>query len=374
MLITDYKDCEKCAICGKERDEQHDWNGCKCSKCGKTRDEQHDWSKNCEKCSKCGKSNNNQHNWSKDCEKCSKCGKTRDAQHDWSKNCEKCSKCGKPNNNQHNWSKDCEKCSKCGITRDDEHDWSKNCEQCSKCGKSNNNQHNWIGCKCDRCSKIRDEQHDWDYDNCSKCGKTREQVTFVHDENRPHPAAPHIKITKKIYKSQSKEAALQFLEKQNVTVPFYYIEIDTPFGRFGIDNGRRIYDNKGRFIEPETKPLGVTYDKETTDLKAFMEKAMQNKERELPKEFMQKKESVLRCLQLIIEDASADFYLRRMAIWWGSQFNDDAFNTFLKKRFVDGKDRVSLYQKTESSQSEVARAEEGLYIASVDVLSGSWKP
>jgi hypothetical protein len=35
---------------------------------------------------------------------------------------------------------------------------------------------------------------------------------------------------------------------------------------------------------------------------------------------------------------------------------------FLTKRFVEGKGRAKLYQKTESSQSEMARVEEGLHI------------
>ncbi|MFZ4771411.1 MAG: hypothetical protein ACOYLO_14605 [Ferruginibacter sp.] len=123
-----------------------------------------------------------------------------------------------------------------------------------------------------------------------------------------------------------------------------------------------------------TESNKVAYDEETIEIKEMLESAMNNGNLQLPNSLFAKKESCLRCLRIIIEDASADFYMRRMSVWWGSQFKDDAFNTFLKKRFVDGKDRVSLYQKTESSQSEVARAEEGLHIASVDVLSGSWKP
>ena len=39
----------------------HSWNGCKCRKCSITRDEQHNWKKNCEKCSICNKSRENVH-------------------------------------------------------------------------------------------------------------------------------------------------------------------------------------------------------------------------------------------------------------------------------------------------------------------------
>ncbi len=91
----------------------HTWDGCKCTVCGKVREEQHDWSKDCDKCSKCGKARENQHNWSKDCEKCSICGKTRQNQHDWLKDCEMCSKCGKTSQNTHVWT-NC-KCDKCGA-------------------------------------------------------------------------------------------------------------------------------------------------------------------------------------------------------------------------------------------------------------------
>ncbi|MFZ4771412.1 MAG: hypothetical protein ACOYLO_14610 [Ferruginibacter sp.] len=79
-------------------------------------------------------------------------------------------------------------------------------------------------------------------------GLNPNKVIFQRDENRPHPSAPHINVTKKIYKTKNKEAALMFLRRQNVTKPFYYIEVDTPSGRFGIDNAGKIYDNRGRFI------------------------------------------------------------------------------------------------------------------------------
>jgi hypothetical protein len=61
----------------------HDWEGCKCSLCGKIRDEQHDWTKDCEKCSVCGKTRKNQHDWS-GC-KCAICGNIRVEGHIWVK-------------------------------------------------------------------------------------------------------------------------------------------------------------------------------------------------------------------------------------------------------------------------------------------------
>jgi hypothetical protein len=199
------------------------------------------------------------------------------------------------------------------------------------------------------------------------------QVEFQREEHKSHPAASHIKITKKIYSAQSKEAAIRFLQMQRVTEPFYYIEVDTPSGRFGIDNGDRIFDNKGNFIESEPEPEKVTYDTLTLEMKSALENAMAAGQRQIPPQMLEREKTALQCLRVIIDDASADFYMRRMAVWWGGQFNNADFNAFLSKRFVDGKDRVKLYQKAESSQSDIARAEEGLHIAVVDMLSSKQK-
>ncbi len=199
------------------------------------------------------------------------------------------------------------------------------------------------------------------------------QVTFQRDERKAHPAAPHIQITKKIYSAQSRDAAIAFLRTQSVSEPFFYIEVDTTSGKFGVDNGGRIYDSKGSFIEAEPEPEKVAYDAETEKMLSELERDRPSR-RQTPPEILAQGEAALRCLRVIIEDASADFNLRRLAVWWGSQFGTAGFNSFLNKRFVEGKDRVKLYQKTESSRSEIARAEEGLHIAAVDVLSGKWKP
>ncbi|MFA5257092.1 MAG: hypothetical protein WC360_02985 [Opitutales bacterium] len=194
------------------------------------------------------------------------------------------------------------------------------------------------------------------------------------ERNSLPPPYDSVQTTKKIYSAPSKKAAIAFLKKQNVTEPFYYIEIDTPEGRFGIDNGGRVYDNKGAFIKDEPEPEKVDYDNEAVEIKAQLDAAMAKKEKSLlvPEDVLRKEAGSLRGLRVIIEDESANFHLRRMALWWGAQFKDASFNDFLKKRFVDGKDRVKLYQKAESSQSDIARAEEGLHIAAVDVLGGTF--
>ena len=44
---------EKCSTCGKERDIEHKWNGCKCERCGARGNEGHEW--NGYKCERCGK-------------------------------------------------------------------------------------------------------------------------------------------------------------------------------------------------------------------------------------------------------------------------------------------------------------------------------
>jgi hypothetical protein len=199
------------------------------------------------------------------------------------------------------------------------------------------------------------------------------EVTFQREERKSHPADSHIQITKKIYSAQSKDAAIRFLSTQKVSEPFYYVEVDTPAGIFGIDNGERIYDNKGNFIEAEPKPEKAAYDAETKKMMSELERDRPNR-RQTPPDILAQGEAALRSLRAIIEDASADFFMRRLAVWWGSQFNNAGFNAFLRQRFVEGKDRVKLYQKAESSRSELARAEEGLHIAAVDVLGGNWKP
>lgn len=71
----------------------HKWKGCKCI-CGKTRDEGHDWSKDCETCSRCGAERSDAHNW-KDCT-CIICGLTRDdIEHSWGADLQTCTSCGR---------------------------------------------------------------------------------------------------------------------------------------------------------------------------------------------------------------------------------------------------------------------------------------
>ena len=108
--------------------------------------------------------------------KCSLCGKSRDERHDWAKNCEKCSKCEKARTNQHVW-EGC-KCSLCGKSRDEGHDWAKNCEKCAKCEKARTAQHTWDGCKCSTCGSTRLEGHRWDNEKCSVCGQTADVALY----------------------------------------------------------------------------------------------------------------------------------------------------------------------------------------------------
>lgn len=197
-------------------------------------------------------------------------------------------------------------------------------------------------------------------------------VTFLREERLQHPMAPHRQVIKRIYSADNEEAAKLFLRDQHISELLYYIEVDTPSGRFGIDNGGRIYDGKGQFLEVEAEPEKVTYDLDTLKMKEALESAMGIGQRKTPPEITAMGEASLRCLRIIIEDASADFFLRRMALWWGGQFGDANFVAFLNKRFVEGKDRATLYKKSVSSQSETADAELGLHIAAVDVLTGQF--
>jgi hypothetical protein len=127
----------------------HRWNRCICTLCGKTRDEGHDWSKDCEKCVRCGMTQQDAHRWNRCI--CTLCGKTRDEGHDWSKDCEKCVRCGKTRQDDHTW-KGC-KCITCGKTRDEGHDWSKDCEICATCYMTQQDAHTWDGSTCTTCGR-----------------------------------------------------------------------------------------------------------------------------------------------------------------------------------------------------------------------------
>jgi len=96
-------------MCGKKRDNPHEWRGCKCAHCEETRDEDHEWS-----------------------------------------GCN---------------------CTVCGETRDEDHDWSINCEECACCGKRRDRPHEWKGCKCTHCEETRNEGHEWDVFKCTCCGQ-----------------------------------------------------------------------------------------------------------------------------------------------------------------------------------------------------------
>lgn len=88
------RDCTQCSRCGKKRDVQHSWQGCKCSLCGKARNEGHDW-QGC---------------------KCAICRAVRDRDHDWSRDCELCSICGLHRGNTHEWTNE-DTCRICGISK-----------------------------------------------------------------------------------------------------------------------------------------------------------------------------------------------------------------------------------------------------------------
>jgi ankyrin repeat protein len=82
-----------CKICGKIRDQDHDWAGCKCKNylCCKVRDRDHEWT-HC-RCKSCAKIRDQDHRW--DGCKCGLCGKIQDQDHRWSEVREECLRCGK---------------------------------------------------------------------------------------------------------------------------------------------------------------------------------------------------------------------------------------------------------------------------------------
>jgi hypothetical protein len=72
-----------------------------------------------------------------------------------------------------------------------------------------------------------------------------------------YPVDPRFLATKKVYGSQSREAAIAFLKTQVVTQPLFYIEVETPDGPLGIDEGRRVFDESGHFIEAESSGADI---------------------------------------------------------------------------------------------------------------------
>ena len=64
-----------------------------------------------------------------------------------------------------------------------------------------------------------------------------------------YPVDPRFLATKKVYRSQTREAAIAFLKTQDVTEPLFYLEVQTPDGAFGIDGGQRVFDESGHFID-----------------------------------------------------------------------------------------------------------------------------
>ena len=74
-------------------------------------------------------------------------------------------------------------------------------------------------------------------------------VRYLRTTHDVYPVAPQFQATKRMYRSQSREAALAFLKTQVVTEPLFYIEVETPDGLFAVDQGQRVFDGSGRFIE-----------------------------------------------------------------------------------------------------------------------------
>lgn len=173
---------------------KHTWMGCKCSSCGTVREEGHDWGKDCEKCIVCGKTKQEAHTWN-GC-KCSACGRTRDKEHDWSKNCEKCATCGKTEmtiNGEHMIANGaCIYCL-CSEVAIKHFGWK--CENRDGLVAAQNwAAHDWDGCKCIKCGRTRDEGHLFDGCNCKRCGKAVHNwndigACLVCGTSRPLPKA-----------------------------------------------------------------------------------------------------------------------------------------------------------------------------------------
>ncbi len=79
-----HEDCETCCICGKKRHHRHDWNGCSCTQCPKKRNVYHFWDRCfCRRCFRKRDAGHEGHDWTEDCEKCRICGIERQHPHTW---------------------------------------------------------------------------------------------------------------------------------------------------------------------------------------------------------------------------------------------------------------------------------------------------
>jgi hypothetical protein len=69
------------------------------------------------------------------------------------------------------------------------------------------------------------------------------QVTFLREESRPVTKGSSNIATYRYYKAVSAEAALDFLNKQEVTEQLLYVDIEAPDGRWVKDHtGLYLYD------------------------------------------------------------------------------------------------------------------------------------
>jgi len=76
-----------------------------------------------------------------------------------------------------------------------------------------------------------------------------EGVEFQRTTFGAYPLDPQFMATKKVYRTANRDAAIAFLKTQAVTEPMVFIEVETPQGPVGIDEGQRIFDESGAFIE-----------------------------------------------------------------------------------------------------------------------------
>jgi len=58
------------------------------------------------------------------------------------------------------------------------------------------------------------------------------KVTFLREEKRPAMQGISTLATYRYYKAASTEAALEFLNKQEVTQKLFYVAVETPDGRW----------------------------------------------------------------------------------------------------------------------------------------------
>jgi len=313
--------------------------------------------------------------------------------------------------------------------RSGKHDWAEDCEHCSTCGAERHEQHIWeLGMDtCQICNQKRPET-----ESEPEVTPTAEQTENVLTEPSIEPeqeevemgtiqkepveeqgledsfAEPHLqsiaepspfttteveetpssfssseKLVSQEYSSDIQETTKEeedeiFNQKLTGNNPYHHIYKELIETYYGKDLG-----NQSSLEKSESKESGSTIGDSSfievfnQDIRNRLTKALSlsgKEQNEILKEFLALGRPCLEALLDVIQDKSADFYLRRLAIWWGGQFKTESYFNFINNNFIKERSRQSLFLKSGYDLLGKDENELGLRLAAMDVIRGIWKP